>query len=121
MSQLSLSVEVRAGDGARASGPLEELPAFLGSVVVETTRGIAVSGSRGRRGRAHQGVGDIPFWWLARLVGRLAISAKDVLPPLRCLSEGFVMLCAIERECGEKKDYQNPRPEMIVGAIPIPL
>ena len=35
-SQLSLSVEVRAGDGARASEPFEELPAFLGSVVVET-------------------------------------------------------------------------------------
>ena len=33
--------------------------------------------------------------WLAAC----AISAKDVLPPLRCLREGFVMLCSKEREC----------------------
>ena len=88
-SQLSLSVEVRAGDGARASGPLEELPAFLGSVVVETTRGIAVSGSRGRRGRAHQGVGDIPFWKLARLVGRLRYLSPGCAAAVALLEGGF--------------------------------
>ena len=55
--------------------------------------------------------------WLAAC----AILAKEELPPLRCLREGFVMLCSKVRECGEKKSCQCPRPEIIVGTILIPL
>ena len=102
-SQLSLSVEVRAGDGARASGPLEELPAFLGSVVVETNKGIAVGWRRGRGGRAHQDVGDGPLRWLAGLVGRLRDPGEGAAASVAFLEGGGLHVSHEGERSGEKE------------------
>ena len=48
-----------------------------------------MSGSRGRRGRAHQDVGDIPFRWLARLVGRLRYLSQGGAAAVALLEGGF--------------------------------
>ena len=57
---------------------------------------VAVGGSRGRGGRAHQDVGDIPFRWLAGLVGRLRYLGQGAAAAVAFL-EGGVSSCFAQK------------------------